>query len=184
MAEVLEKNLPRLFRRTAGGRFQRLLAGATAWCVAALLVVRAADEKAASPKPATPASESAARPVELRGKVVCLAEAMHERHQTELPTNHAHLFGFKADDGTFYTLLQTKLSEALFLDPRLREKELLLKGRVLPKSQIFDVTSMRSVRDGVVCELYYYCEVCDIVGVSPAPCACCQDAVTLVEKPK
>ncbi len=184
MTEVLEKSLPRPFRHSAGGVFQRLLAGATAWCVAALLVALAADEKAASPRSATPVSEPAARQVELRGQVVCLAEAMHERHQTDLPTNHEHLFGFKTDDGTFYTLLHTKLSEALFLDPRLREKELLLKGRVLPKSQIFDVTSMKSVRDGVVCELYYYCEVCDIVAVSPVPCACCQEAVTLVEKPK
>ena len=185
MAEVLEKNLPRPFRRSAGGVFRRLLAGVTVMCATALLIAMAAEEeKEPSPKSATPASEPAPRQVELRGKVVCLAEAMHERHQTDLPTNHEHLFGFKTDDGTFYTLLHTKLSEALFLDPRLREKELLLKGRVLPKSQIFDVTSMKSVRDGTVCELYYYCEVCDIVAVSPAPCACCQEAVTLVEKPR
>ena len=40
-----------------------------------------------------------------------------------------------------------------------------------------------SVRNGVVHELYYYCTICDIESVSPAPCACCQGPVELIEKP-
>src|SRR5947207_409897 len=45
------------------------------------------------------------REVELRGRVVCLAEEMHRKHQALLPTRHDHLWGFQAEDGTFYTLL-------------------------------------------------------------------------------
>jgi hypothetical protein len=121
--------------------------------------------------------------VEIRGRVVCLAEEMHQRHEAALPTGHAHLYGFKTQDAKYYTLLRTKFSEALFSDPRFREKELLLKGRVFPNSQIFETTTIRSIRNGVVQDIYYYCDVCDIQSVAPGPCECCQGPTELVEKP-
>jgi len=127
--------------------------------------------------------QAVSRETELRGKVVCLPEAMHRVYQTDLPTNHEHIYGFKTTNGVYYTLLRTKLSEALFADHRLREKELLLTGNVLPKSQIFDVTAMKSIRNGVVYDLYYYCDICAIRTVAPGPCVCCQAPVELVEKP-
>jgi hypothetical protein len=128
-------------------------------------------------------SLAASREMELRGKVVCLPEEMHRVYQTDLPTNHEHIYGFKTTNGIYYTLLRTKLSEALFADQRLREKELLLTGNVLPKSQIFDVTKMKSIRNGVVYDLYYYCDICAIRTVAPGPCVCCQAPVELVEQP-
>jgi len=121
--------------------------------------------------------------MEVRGIVVCLPEEMHRLYQTDLPTNHEHIYGFKTTNGIYYTLLRTKLSEALFADQRVREKELLLTGNVLPKSQILDVTAMKSVRNGVVYDLYYYCDICAIRTVAPGPCVCCQAPVELVEKP-
>ena len=121
--------------------------------------------------------------VALRGVIVCLPEAMHELYHIDLPANHEHLYGFKTTDGTFYTLLRTKLSETLFVDEQVRKKELLLRGHVLPKTQIFEMTGMKSVRNGVVCDLYYYCDVCAIKTLSPGPCMCCQGPVKLVEQP-
>ena len=123
------------------------------------------------------------REMELQGKVVCLPEEMHRVYQTDLPTNHEHLYGFKTTNGIYYTLLRTKLSEALFADQRVREKELLLAGNALPKSQILDVTAIKSIRNGVVYDLYYYCDICAIRTVAPGPCVCCQAPVELVEKP-
>jgi len=121
--------------------------------------------------------------VDLRGRIVCLPEAMHGLYDTDLPANHEHVWGFKTTDGRFYTLLRTKLSEALFVDEQVRKKELILKGRVFPKTQIFEMTDMKSVRNGVVCDLYYYCDVCAIKTLSPGPCMCCQGPVKLVENP-
>ena len=121
--------------------------------------------------------------MEVRGNVVCLPEEMHRLYQTDLPTNHEHIYGFKTTNGVYYTLLRTKLSEALFADQRLREKELLLTGNVLPKSQILSVTNMKSVRNGVIYDLYYYCDICAVRTVAPGPCVCCQAPVELVEKP-
>lgn len=125
----------------------------------------------------------AATAAEFRGRVVCLPEEMHRVHKTDLPSRHEHIYGLRAEDGSYYTLLPTKLSEALFMDERLRQKDLLLTGNVLPKSQILDVLNIKSVRNGVVQELYYYCDICAIESVSPAECACCQGPVELVEKP-
>ncbi len=121
--------------------------------------------------------------VEVQGKVVCLPELMHQVYGTELPANHAHVFGFQTRDGTLFTLLRTKYSEALFVDERVRAKDLLLRGRVFPKSHIFEVTRTRSVRNGVVYDLFYFCNVCNIESVSPGPCECCQGPVELTERP-
>src|SRR5688572_33297796 len=120
---------------------------------------------------------------EFRGRVVCLPEEMHRVHKTDLPARHEHIYGLRAEDGSYYTLLRTKLSEALFTDERLRQKNLLLKAKLLPKSQILDVTNIKSIRNGIVQDLYYYCDICAIESVSPAECACCQGPVELIEKP-
>src|SRR5919108_2027336 len=154
------------------------------WLLISALVVWGGTSAHADEK--SPGADGALRPaqpeaVQLRGRVVCLPEEMHRMFQTDLPTNHEHLHGFKTTNGVYYTLLRTKFSEALFADQRLREKELLLNGRVLPLSHIFDVTGMKSVRDGVVYDLYYYCDICAIETVVPGPCMCCQAPVELME---
>lgn len=120
---------------------------------------------------------------ELRGRIVCLPEALHDLYHTDLPANHPHLYSLKTTNGVFYTLLRTKLSEALFVDEQVRRKELILTGRVFPKTQAFEMTGMKSVRNGVVCDLYYYCDICAIKTLAPGPCMCCQGPVTLAEKP-
>jgi hypothetical protein len=153
-----------------------------AWaCLAALL----AALSSAWPQAQAPASPPIEPPqqVQLRGRVLCLAEEMHKLHEAPLATQHEHLYGFKAEDGRYYTLLRTRFSEALFADERVREKDLLLKGRVFPKTQILEVATILSVRNGVVHDLYYYCSVCAIAAVAPGPCECCREPGELVERP-
>jgi hypothetical protein len=125
----------------------------------------------------------AAQEIQLRGRIVCLAEEMHTLYHADLPSEHQHLYGFKTEAGTFYTLLRTALSDALFVDKRLHEKELIIKGRTFPHTQILEAISLRSVHNGVVYDLYYYCETCAIRAVSPGNCVCCGEPVELVEKP-
>jgi len=71
------------------------------------------------------------RTIELRGRVVCLAEEMHRQHGAELPTKHEHQWGLKTDGGNCYTLLRGKFSEAIFVDERIRQKELVVKGQAV-----------------------------------------------------
>ncbi len=117
---------------------------------------------------------------ELRGRVVCLAE---NNERPEPSANHDHVLGLKTTDGKVYRLAKTRFSEALFLDKRLHEKELLLKGNVSPDAKSFDALTIRSIKNGVVHDLYYYCEICAIESVSPDICGCCRLPVELVEKP-
>lgn len=124
-----------------------------------------------------------AKEIQVRGRVVCLAEEMHNLYNADLPTDHQHLYGFRTQDGKFYTLLRTNLSEALFVDERLREKELIITGRTFPQTQILEAIRLQSVHNGVVYDLYYYCETCSIRAAAPGNCVCCQAPVELVEKP-
>ena len=154
-------------------------------CLSGLLalsmILFAADERQSKAKSTKPTGGAEFQEAQLHGRVVCLQEAMHELFGTDLPSKHEHIYGFKTMDGTFYTLLRTKWSEGLFVDKRVQEKELILKGKVLPKTQIFDMSAMRSVKNGVVFDLYYYCDVCAIKTLAPGPCMCCQAPVELKE---
>src|SRR6266542_4253971 len=108
-------------------RAKPLLAGAL--IISIHWIVTAADGvQKTGPRQAS--HRAGSQEMELRGKVVCLPEEMHRVYETDLPTNHEHIYGFKTTKGVYYTLLRTKLSEALFADGRLREKELLLTGNV------------------------------------------------------
>ena len=134
--------------------------------------------------PSGPGAPPKPKEIELRGKIVCLAEEMHTRYNAELFGNHEHLYGIKTEDSEYYTLLRTALSEALFVDNRLHEKELIITGRVFPKTRLLEVIRFASIRDSVVHELYYYCDTCYIRTVAPGNCDCCQAPVVLIEKPK
>lgn len=120
--------------------------------------------------------------VMLNGKIVCLSEEMHQQYKFELTDNHEHLYGIKSEDGKYYTLLRTSLSEALYLDKRLHKKDLVVKGRVFPMSQLLEVMSFMSIKDGALYEIYYYCDTCYIRTVAPGNCDCCQAPVVLIEK--
>lgn len=145
--------------------------------VLALVAASLADEKGTESKP-----KAEVPLVEVRGQVVCLPEEMHRLHQAPLPTKHEHLYGFKSGDGKYYTLLRTKYSEALFADEQVRQKELVLKGRLFPDTQIFEPAALRSVRSGKVFDLVYYCGICEIYAVAPGLCECCQAQMELIEK--
>jgi len=89
----------------------------------------------------------------------------------------------KTQDGKTYTLLRGKFSEAIFVDERIRQKELLVKARLFPDTQVIELTRLRSVKAGVTQDIFYYCDVCAIESVSPEICSCCQGPVELIEKP-
>ena len=125
----------------------------------------------------------AAQDIQVRGHVVCLAEAMHDLYNADLPANHEHLYGFEATDGAFYTLLRTNLSEALFVDKRLHEKALIITGRTFSKTQVLEAIRLQSFQNGGIHDLYYYCDTCAIRAAAPGDCVCCQAPVELVEKP-
>jgi hypothetical protein len=91
---------------------------------------------------------------------------------------------FRTESGARYSVVSNRLSSALFLDTNLQSKVLVLGGRVLSGKETFEVTrNFRSIRDGSLHELYYYCDICVIKGIEPGPCLCCREPVVLVEEP-
>ena len=124
-----------------------------------------------------------AQETKVQGRIICLAEEMHKLYQSDLKADHQHLYGFRTVTGTFYTLLRTNMSEALFVDKRLQEKELMLKGRTFPKTQLLEAIRLYAIHENIVYEIYYYCQICTISALAPQDCECCQEPVKLVEKP-
>jgi hypothetical protein len=117
---------------------------------------------------AQPAATAAPGPeIELRGKLV-------------RPPGNTNALSFKTAEGRSFPLLRTKLSEALFVDARILPKDLQLKGRVTATNS-FDVTVIRTVKNGAVYDLYYWCNICSVQQVAPGECVCCREDVELVE---
>lgn len=129
------------------------------------------------------AAESSAKEAELRGRVVCLVEERAKSAKASAPGKHEHAWAYKTADGQLYTLLRTKSSEALFLDERLRQKDLILKGPLKERTREFEPVVMRSVKNGAVHELYYWCDICTIRSIVPGECVCCRQPVELRERP-
>ena len=121
--------------------------------------------------------------IQIKGRVVCLHEAMNREFGMNIPTGHEHVYGIKTDDGKFYLTLKNNLSAAVYDDDRVRSRELILSAWLFPNSNIIDIVSMKSVKDGVIHDLYYYCVICAIRTAAPGPCMCCQDDVEFVETP-
>ena len=137
--------------------------------------------------PGEPA-ESAAKPraaiaesITLRGQVIDVHLELKKSNVIDVSSDTAPLHGFKTSGGRIYTLLKTRRSLALFMDDRLHGRELIVKGRLFKGTQIFEATFIQSVHDGVVHDLYYYCDICAIKGLTPEICACCREPVRLVE---
>ena len=122
--------------------------------------------------------------VMLRGQVVDLNAELKRTHKVDIAAKAEPVWVLKAADGRLYTLLKTRRSAALFDDKRLRGRELIVKGRLFPKTQVLEVTFIQSVRKGVVHDVFYYCDICVIKFLAPGPCVCCREPVVLMEKPE
>ena len=141
-----------------------------------------ASADAAAPSEAVQKTGSLTK-ITIQGRVVCLHEELHQRYGMDMPTQHRHVYGFKTKDDQYFLLLENNLSGALFQDPVVRKRELILTAWLFPDSQIIDVVTMKSIKDGTIHDRYYYCVICAIRTAVPGPCMCCQDDVERVETP-
>ena len=58
-----------------------------------------------------------------------------------------------------------------------------ITGRTLPGSQLLQAIQVHSVNKGVVCELYYWCDICSIRRRSKMICECCGGPMARKEVP-
>jgi len=67
-------------------------------------------------------------------------------------------------------------------DKRLRNDEVRLEGTFLADGN-FQVDNIYTIHHGEVYRVRYFCETCNIVGLGPGKCVCCQQPTELQEVP-
>ena len=125
-----------------------------------------------------PFSRAAAREdnaplVILRGRIECLDGACE---------GVSPRFGLIATDHKRYTFLESDELAAIFLDPRVRSRELQITARLLTRDRL-EIIKVKSIVNGRIHDLYYFCEVCNITAYVPGPCPCCRKELELRETP-
>lgn len=109
----------------------------------------------------------------ISGQVVPLAEHLakdgHKLDADAAPTSRVLV----ADDGRVYPLIKDAGSRMFFQDAKLLGRPMRLVGRLLPKSDLFQVVGVQSLVNGVPHDVYYWCDICTIRGYEFVICDCC-----------
>lgn len=113
------------------------------------------------------------REVRVRGRVVFLDALGQPQSSQERVKEAQRRFGVHASDGKLYTFSPTDPRAQIFVDARVREKELQITGWL--RGGNLEIIQVRSVREGRLYDLYYRCEICNITSFEPGPCWCCQE---------
>ncbi len=116
--------------------------------------------------------------VELRGRVVCLGEG----GALAPCAGASQHFALETAGGGRYVFRSGDLLAAMFVDDRVRERELVVRARRTPSDEI-ETIKVRSIRNGRLHDLDYFCEICNIVAYAPGPCVCCGRPTVLRETP-
>ncbi|WP_250846886.1 hypothetical protein [Aquisphaera insulae] len=124
--------------------------------------------------------------VVLRGKVLPLATALRQaradlRFDAGPVEKQVALVG---NDGELLPLLSDEASRALFLDERLRDRPVEIKGRRLRGLPYLQVVSFKVEEGGRLRTPEYYCIICSIRVRFPQTCPCCQGEMELRMKPE
>ena len=104
---------------------------------------------------------ASAQMVTVRGRVVC---------QGADPAALECLFD--AGEGKRYPLSRVVTSRALFEDANLRAKDLEVTGQIDASGRL-EVIQTRSIKNGVLYDVYYWCETCHIRSPFGGDCWCC-----------
>ncbi len=126
-------------------------------------------------------ASSIERGVTLKGRIVCLSSSDPSGSQ-EVECGSEGLFALSTPEGKVYRFLTEDAKTAMFLDPRVRQRLLQIRGR-LTSTNALEIIKIQSIREGRLHDLYYRCEVCHITAFDPGPCWCCQDDFEFRETP-
>jgi len=145
----------------------------TAIAVLALAwMARASPATVAAPSPAPAGS------IDLRGSAACLDRAGRRQACGTAPRR----FALEDREGHVHPFLATDELARIFEDPRVRERDLLVRARE-EAANALAIIKVFSVKDGKPYDLRYYCDVCHITAYVPGPCPCCGREMELLEEP-
>jgi hypothetical protein len=128
----------------------------------------------------------AAQDVVLKGRVMPLAAAL-EQAKLGGPFDVGPLakqFALVDGEGAVIPLLSDEASRALFLDEKLRNRPVEIKGKRYRGVPYLQVVTFRVEEAGRLRTPEYYCIVCSIRVRYPQICPCCQGQMELRMKPE
>jgi hypothetical protein len=117
------------------------------------------------------------------GKVVSLAGILDKAGVKIDPDASPHWLALLTDDGKVYPLVKDAGARMFFKDPLLLNRPMRLTGRLVAGSQLLQVVSVHSYRQGKLHEVYYWCDICTIRGYEKTICGCCGAPMELREVP-
>jgi hypothetical protein len=118
-----------------------------------------------------------------KGKVVPLADLVAGAGSRLDPDAAPYWLALVAEDGKVYPLVKDGGSRLFFKDPALLKRPMRLTGRLLPGSQLLQVTAVHSYVKGELHEVYYWCDVCSIRRGEKNVCECCGGPMELHLEP-
>lgn len=118
-----------------------------------------------------------------KGKVMPLADVLAKADASLDADAAPHWLAMVGEDGTIYPLVKDGGSRLFFQDRELLNRPMRLTGRLVPKSQLLQVTAVHSYVKGQLHEVYYWCEVCSIRRSEKNTCECCGGPMARREEP-
>jgi hypothetical protein len=88
-----------------------------------------------------------------------------------------------ADDAKVYALVKDGGARLFFKDAELLNRPMRLSAKLLPNSQILQVTLAQSLKKGEPHDIFYWCDVCSIRRSEKMICECCGGPMERHEEP-
>lgn len=124
--------------------------------------------------------------VVLRGRVLCLDPGLRPiappGEDSLCNEPGAARFAFATSEGERLLFLADDPRSQMFLDPEVRDKELVVEGWRRPEGR-FELLHVYSIKEGRLHDLHYRCDRCNITAAGPGPCWCCGQPFELREAP-
>ncbi len=117
------------------------------------------------------------------GKVVKLADLVAKDGGKLDADAEACSLALAGDDGKVYPLVKDGGSRLFFKDPALLNRPMRLTGRLVPGTPYLRVLATQSVVKGQVCDVFYWCDICNIRRGEKMICECCGGPMYLREEP-
>jgi hypothetical protein len=150
---------------------RRMLLGLASTSILTPLLA-AADKPSEAPKVET-----------FTGKVVPLADLVAKAGSKLDPEAAPQSLVLVGDDGKVYALVKDGGARLFFKDAGLLNRPMRLTGKLLPGSQILQVSLALSIVKGEPHEIYYWCDICSIRRSEKMICECCGGPMERREEP-
>lgn len=115
------------------------------------------------------------------GKVVPLAGVVEKAGIRLDPEASPHWLALVTDDGKTYPLIRDSGSQMFYKDPVLLNRPMQITGQLFRDTALLQVLDVRSVKNGKLHEVYYWCAICAIRRNYKMMCECCGGPMELTE---